>query len=205
SGKALLQQVPALAWTGRRVEPTVVSGRVGAMFKLTFLRTLGLVCLVVIGVAGVVSGQDQMPGRSTLDRLLAEVQGLRSEVTHASGASIRAQLLVARLQLQEQRITNIARQLADVQGGLDSSDNTKSSVMARMKQIDELRDRQTGEQQEQLERETENLTAMVERESKRSRELRAQERELENLLADEQARWSEFNGRLDELELSLPR
>ena len=174
------------------------------MFKLTFLRTLGLVGLVMIVIAGVVSGQDQMPGRSTLDRLLAEVQGLRSEVTHATGASIRAQLLVARLQLQEQRITNLARQLTDVQNELAAMEQSHASTAARLKQLEDGRDRLSGEQLEQSEREAENWKTTAEQEDKRARDLRAQERELESVLVDEQTRWSDFNARLDDLELSLP-
>ncbi len=37
----------------------------------------------------------------------------------------------------------------------------------------------------------------------REQQLRAQERDLENALSAEQARWSEFNSRLDELERAL--
>ena len=174
------------------------------MFKLTFFRTLGLVGLVVIAIAGVVSGQDQLPGRSTLDRLLVEVQGLRSEVTHATGTSIRAQLLVARLQLQEQRITNIAQQLTGVQNELAAMEQSHASTAVRLKQMEEGRDRLTAEQQEQLEREAETWKVTAEQEEKRTRDLHAEERELESVLVDEQARWSDFNARLDDLELSLP-
>jgi septal ring factor EnvC (AmiA/AmiB activator) len=37
----------------------------------------------------------------------------------------------------------------------------------------------------------------------REEQLRAQQRDLENALSAEQARWSEFNSRLDELERAL--
>ena len=161
-------------------------------------------CLVVIGIAAVVSGQDQIPGRSTLERLLVEVKGLRSEVTHATGASIRAQLLVARLQLQEQRITNIGRQIADVENELSAMEQNEASASTRLKQLEETRDRLTVEQREQVDREAETLAASIEQERRRARDLRAQGKELETVLVDEQSRWSDFNGRLDDLELSLP-
>jgi hypothetical protein len=41
---------------------------------------------------------------SSNDPLLAEVRALRADLNQATGASIRTQLLVARLTLQEQRI-----------------------------------------------------------------------------------------------------
>ena len=42
-----------------------------------------------------------------MEELLAEVRSLRSEIRRASDTSIRAQLLVARLQVQEQRINTL--------------------------------------------------------------------------------------------------
>lgn len=175
------------------------------MLKLTRSRTAALIAVVTIGIVGVVSGQDQEPRGSALAQLLAEVQGLRSEFTQATGASIRAQLLVARLQLQEQRIANIARQISEVQAVLSTLEQGQAATVARLKEMQSERSRLSAEQQGALEREFEQVEAAIEQDDKRRRELRAQEADLENVLADEQARWADFNGRLDELELSLPR
>src|SRR5687768_2928 len=68
---------------------------------------------VVVGVMAVATAQAQREPAST-DDLLTEVRGLRSEINEAAGASIRAQLLVARLQLQEHRITTLAGQLEEI-------------------------------------------------------------------------------------------
>ncbi len=174
------------------------------MFKLTWFRTVGLIGVGMIGIAAVVSGQDQGRG-STMDQLLAEVQGLRSEFSHATGASIRAQLLVARLQLQEQRIANIARQISEIQTALSSMEQEQAGAVANLRAMQDGRNRLSPEQQDALERQIEQVSAGLEQNEKRRQELRAQGTELENVLTDEQARWTEFNGRLDELELSLPR
>jgi hypothetical protein len=52
-------------------------------------------CLAVLVVA-VASGQAQR-SPATLDDLLTEIRGLRADLSQQSGASLRTQLLVARL------------------------------------------------------------------------------------------------------------
>jgi len=70
---------------------------------------------VLVGVGGFLFAEGSQPRveGSTADALLAEVRALRAEVTQVTSAGIRTQVLVARLQLQEQRVLNAARQLAD--------------------------------------------------------------------------------------------
>jgi hypothetical protein len=67
--------------------------------------TLGIVALALAGVA---SGQGRRPD-ATLDELVVEVQALRAEMNQAAAASIRAQLLVGRLQMEDQRISGVVR------------------------------------------------------------------------------------------------
>ena len=55
------------------------------------------------------------PALATLDEVLVELRALRAELNETANASLRAQLLVARLALQEQRITVVGKELADVQ------------------------------------------------------------------------------------------
>jgi len=86
------------------------------MFKQRLFRTAGVAGVVLIGIAAVVAGQSARVAPSTttasLDDLLAEVRELRAEIHQAAGASIRTQLLVARLQLQEQRLNAVFRRRA---------------------------------------------------------------------------------------------
>src|SRR5262245_26659226 len=48
---------------------------------------------------------------ATLDDLLSEIRGLRADLGQQSSATLRTQLLVARLTLQEQRINALGGQL----------------------------------------------------------------------------------------------
>jgi chromosome segregation ATPase len=57
-------------------------------------------------------------GPATLDDVLVELRGIRADLAETSSASVRSQVLVARLQLQEQRINGLMRQISDVQNQL---------------------------------------------------------------------------------------
>ena len=59
-------------------------------------------------------------------------------MSQAAGASIRTQLLVARLSLQEQRIAAIAKQLTDVQTQRTAVENGNAQMQARVKRLDEM-------------------------------------------------------------------
>ena len=83
------------------------------LFRIGFtITTMGVILGVVLSAR---SGAAPQAAPGSTDALLAEIKGLRADFNQRLDASIRAQLLVARLQLQEQRITTLSRQLADVQ------------------------------------------------------------------------------------------
>ena len=73
-----------------------------------------LIAPMILG-ATLLTGQAPaaQPRPASMDELVAEVRALRAEIQQMADSSIRAQLLVARLQVQEQRIAGIARQLSD--------------------------------------------------------------------------------------------
>lgn len=175
-----------------------------AMFRWPIVRTLAILFVVVLGVVGIVSGQAQAPP-NPMDQLLAEVRGLRAEVNQAASTSIRAQLLVARLQLQEQRINTVARQLTEVRNELARVEREQGEATAHLEHLGRIEagPSQTSQQRAEVENVTPILKASLEQRQKQQQELQAQETTLSGLLADEQARWNDFNGRLDELERSL--
>ena len=65
----------------------------------------GLVFLLAVTL---LQAQGARPEPSDMAALLAEVKGLRAEINEAASGSMRMQLLVARLSLQEQRITALS-------------------------------------------------------------------------------------------------
>ena len=166
-----------------------------------FLRLAGVAAVGILASASWSTMHAQPAASSPLDQLLVEVRQLRGEIKQAADSSMRAQLFVARLQLQEQRVNAVARQLMDVQNRL---------AAVRQQQA-ELRQRLTASEEEQNllpaeDRSDDQIRALrvqVEQAQAREDELRARETTLIAALTAEQARWSEFNERLDALERSL--
>jgi hypothetical protein len=55
---------------------------------------------------------------ATIDDLLSEIRGLRADIARSSNATTRTQMLVARMQVQEQRVNTTVRRIAEVQSEL---------------------------------------------------------------------------------------
>jgi chromosome segregation ATPase len=162
--------------------------------------------VAVLACVGLSAQAQQSAAPAGMAELLTEVRALRADLNQAAGASMRMQLLVARLSLQEQRVNTVGHQLTDVTAKLDAAVRARTEVEARIKNFenavaartapaDQLRDMENN-----IASEKGNLRPLQAREQ----QLRSQAGEVENLLTAEQNRWSEFNGRLDDLERSLP-
>ena len=162
--------------------------------------TLAGVGVGILALAAGTAGQSVMNS----DPLLAEVRALRAELNQAAGASIRTQLLVARLTLQEQRINAISKQLADVQMQRNGNDTGLAQMLSQQKQMEDmLRGQLAAERRQSLEREIEAVKAPMGQLRRRSEELLAQETALSGQLASEQSRWIDFNSRLDQIESEI--
>ena len=85
---------------------------------------VALIAILVCAVTGGVTGQQRpAPSRAaTLDDLLEELRAFRSELRDSSATNLRGQLLLARLQLQEQRVNTIWRQLSEVEDKLQGTE-----------------------------------------------------------------------------------
>ena len=168
-------------------------------------RWIGIVAVGLVALGAAVPGQTQTAAPSTLDALLAEVRGLRAEVHQAAGASIRTQLLVARLSLQEQRINGVAKQLTDVQTQRAAMEGPTAQFERRFQQLEELiRSPSTPpEQHRQFEQEIESMRLVRTDMRQRLQRLVSQESAFASQLAMEQSRWVEFNDRLDQIERDI--
>jgi len=165
------------------------------------------IAAIVLALAFVRVGHAQStPAALTNDPLLAEVRGLRAELHQASGVSIRAQLLVARVQLQEQRIIALNGQLADVQRQLDAQEAAAVAPAEQVKRLEEAArgGSHTADQQRDIDGVLAAAKATLAQMERAIGQLRRRQSDLLNAVATEQNRWSEFNGRLDELERQLP-
>ena len=86
-------------------------------------------------VATIAFGQT-LRNPATMDDLLAELRGLRADLSHAAAANMRMQSLVARLSLQEQRINTLGRQLTDVNAHLEAVTRERIAQEDQLKQFE---------------------------------------------------------------------
>jgi len=137
-------------------------------FLLQSRAVIGLIAAALGAMTTVLAAQAARPpsNEDATRALLAEVHALRVAMERLATAGPRAQLAYGRLQIQEQRITNLTTQLETVR------DRIRGDVVGSFKD-----------------------------------ELSAEERDLEQQIATEQARWSELNQRLDDVDhaLAAPR
>lgn len=158
---------------------------------MRLLQSATLAALLAAAVSTVLLGQpSQRP--ATNDDLLAEIRGLRADMKRSAETTLRAQLLIARMALQEGRVSSLAQQLASVRQQLSESQLTLAPFAAQLKQAQETNS--------QILTPLRNTLEQVQR---RERELRAQEIELSRLIAAEEARWLDLQSGLEEVERSL--
>jgi hypothetical protein len=161
---------------------------------------------VLVGVGGFLFAEGSQPRveGSTADALLAEVRALRAEVTQVTSAGIRTQVLVARLQLQEQRVLNAARQLAEAQKNsqqsrAESTESEQGSGNSRTRRREQWARGERYTSRRSPRRELRSNSSKARKSSCRTRE-----KELLRAVSDEQFRWTELIDRLDALERGLP-
>jgi chromosome segregation ATPase len=150
-------------------------------------------------------------GDAAIAALVTELRAIRQELANAARASARTQLLLARLQLQEQRIMHLDRQRAEVSAKVREAERAVTQTMMGFQAMGGRVDERPGasaeqrEEQRQMAMMLETMKVQIAQQQAAEQSLRAEEGELLNALSTEQARWSDFNSRLDELERSLPQ
>jgi septal ring factor EnvC (AmiA/AmiB activator) len=172
-------------------------------------RKIGIAVVVVVACVAGLSAQSARPAEPGpapgIDQLLTEVRALRSELNQAASVSIRTQLLVARLQLQEERIDSIARQLTETRQQLAGADQARAAMADPLKALAAVDQAPAVSDDDRDEKNALGpLKAMLAAQQQRAEELRVQEAALSSLLAEEQSRWVELNNRLEEIERTLP-
>jgi hypothetical protein len=166
-------------------------------------RVLPVGAAIAFGVAAVAWGQASQPAtpaRTQMDELLAEVRALRADLDRAAAASMRGQLLGMRLQLQEQRIAAIGRQLSEVQQRLRANAQARAAILAPMKMFGAMKATAAPDKAEEMDVIFGPLKEQLAALDKSDAELTAEETFLTGQLTDEQSRWSVFNGQIEEME-----
>lgn len=169
------------------------------------MRVLAAVVIVLAVVMPAQSfAQSAAPvQRDVLAELLIEVRGLRQAMERAATVGARIQLLVARVQLQEQRIAESSRRLVAVRDELSRLDSQAASMLDQMRlaerELDSARPEKREELQEMIGHYKRNAAAV----DKRRQEMANEEALLLQQVAADQGRWSDVNAQLDDIERTL--
>jgi chromosome segregation ATPase len=159
-----------------------------------------IAAVLLLGPVSLASAQPPpAPRAATLDDVVAEVRALRADMQRMQEAGVRAQLLVARLQVQEQRIAGIAKDLAQTEEqirGLEAARNPFTEAMLKDLSKEPAKPEESGF--------TALLKAQLEKLQNGDPVLKERQASLTQLLAEEQARWAAFNAQLETLERELP-
>jgi len=166
-------------------------------------RAIWMLALGAVALGGVASGQARRPDAS-LDELVVEVQALRAEMNQAAAASIRAQLLVGRLQMEDQRIAGVVRELEAVQADLAANAQARTESAAKLKPLEEAVTSATSDVREEAEKQLAAAKAAAQQTDRRQQLLKRRESALAKELQEDQARWQEINARLENFEQSIP-
>jgi len=156
-----------------------------------------LIAPAVFGLMTLLSGQtSSTPARqASIDDLVTEVRALRADLQQMADASIRAQLLVARLQVQEQRIAGIARQLTETEEQMRALEGVRNPFVTQLLKDFDKEPAEPGEANLFA-----GMKAQLEKIENGDPVLKERQATLSRLLSDEQARWLAFNAQLEELE-----
>ena len=179
---------------------------------MTRLR-LVLATLALMFALGLLTNRNLLQAQSTraeggdgaVAALVSEVRALRADLAAASRNQLRAQMLLGRVQMQEQRLAYLDKQRSDAAAHAAAQAQLTSEVRNQMEgfKAGQCAGLPGPEQRRDCEAQGAWLTKQLAQHDARDQQLRAQERELENAVSAEQARWTEFNSRLDELERGL--
>jgi chromosome segregation ATPase len=169
--------------------------------------TLALLCgvMAATGLGTVPAAQQpRSPANDTMNALLQEVHGLRLAMEHSAAIAPRIQLTLARLNIEEQRIAQLAAQFDRARQELT---NASSGVARHADALEEAEKRLQATTDERarwkLESDIRELKAQVKAFTASEQAARTRENDAAQALTTEQNRWNDLNTRLDELERLL--
>jgi chromosome segregation ATPase len=162
----------------------------------------------VVATAGfaTLGGQAERPASSELKALVEEVRALRLSIERTSTHASQAQLLLGRVQLQENRLATLGRQYQEARTrSLDAQMGT-AEAEARLAQLAEgIRQATDPQVRFEMEAQIPRVKEEIARLQTRAAQLRGDEAGALDALTTERHRWSDFNQRLEALERAIVR
>lgn len=164
------------------------------------MRTLPL----IFGSCLVAWAQSPSADPPTLQSLLSEVHQLRVVLEHSAALAPRIQIVVERLKLQQEQVARTSRELADLRDRLDHSRGELLRVQQRAQSLEGSETQETDpNKRHDLDEALRMIKLDAEQMEKSTLQLQAREGELAGQLQSDQARLTELNDRLDQIERAL--
>ena len=167
---------------------------------LAILITLGAYGAVRAQTQRVESNQSDFP---TMTQLLQEVRALRLAIERSTVAGTRAQLLLGRLQMQEARMATLGRQVQEARSRLLNIQRDRENSMSEIKRLTDAVDRATPDERRAIEERLEQMKRSIKDMQQQEQDVQSDYDGLTQALSTDEARWVDFNQRLEELERSL--
>ena len=170
------------------------------------LLVAGLLSVAAAGVAAAYAAPTAVEERAqsaSQPELLQEVRALRVALERFTVAGARAQLLLGRLQMQEERVTVVSRQAHEIRERLLAMQRDREVNVTEIKALSATLNDQPAEERTRLSGRIDSMRWQIKRFDQQLRDLESQDATLSGNLAAEQGRWQEFNDRLEELERTL--
>lgn len=162
------------------------------------------VVVLLCSMLGPVAITAQAPATDPIRELLTEVRALRLAMERSATVGARIQLLVARVQLQEQRIAELSRRAAAVRDEISKIDAKLAADAADLSRMEQALEGVTDAKERS---DVESNLAFFKRRlalpDQRRQDLLNEESQLSQQIAADQGRWSDVNNQLDDLERSL--
>ena len=176
---------------------------IGSRRSVQALAVAGLVATVGFASLG---GQAERAPSSELRALVDEVRALRLSIERTSTHASQAQLLVGRVQLQENRLATLGRQYQEARTrSLDAQMGTAEAETRLQAMTEQLRIETAPEVRQAVEGRIAQMKQEVAQQQTRAGQMRTDEAGALEALTTEQHRWSDVNQRLEVLERSLGR
>ena len=168
------------------------------------MRRYSLVSLTFFLAATAAFGQTSQTESQTLQALLTEVRGLREDLRANAVAAERLQILVYRLQVQQEATARALHEVDDAKSKLSDAESRTKTLATTLQRLQDARDENAPPSE--LKSVDDNIAGLKGRlEALQSQEQQAQatETQAEDQLRIEQSKVSELEDRLNEVDRAL--
>jgi chromosome segregation ATPase len=173
--------------------------------RWTFLVAMLCVFVGVAGFSPAPAGQrTASPSNDIMTALIQEVRQLRMAMEHSAAVTPRVQLTLARLNIEEQRIAQLAAQFDRARQEVTIHTLTVGRLSGELEEAEESLQATTDQPRRvAFEADINELKRQLKSHAASQDAARARENDAAQALTIEQNRWNDLNARLDELERLL--